>query len=657
MSNPDADHAELFKLLHKDRVTCHRLIFPHRHPNITPDFHVEMIHDFHDPKVPKHLDLAFRGSAKSTIIEEGAIIKAGFREFRNGLIIGETYERAAEHLATIKHEIETNEVLADVFGDLIGPTWGDGELVLSNGVRIKAMGRGQAIRGIKYNDMRPDFVMIDDLEDNKSVRTPEGRKNAARWFYTELLPACDVNRHVRMAATPLHIEAIAVGLLADLAWECRIYPICYLDADGVEQATWPDRYNMPWIEAERRTFSSKGLAREFDMEFMCQARSEEEMSFRAEMFFIEPTVRTWHAVYAMFDPARTTNVNSATTGFACWSWIGPRLVVWDGWGKKLMPDQIVEELFRCNEDYRPVLIGFEEDGLNQWGMQPIRQEQVKRGVTLPVRAMRAPKGKLDFIKGLQPFFNAREVRFAKELPELKKQFLNFPTGEIDAPNALAYALKMRPGAPIYDDFGGRNIGEDLRTSAGKPVYLSLNATRSTVTGCLLQLFDGCVRIYADWVREGEPSAVLEGIVREAQVECGRSVRLVGGPLHFDQFNNVGLKQAAARLPMQLDRAGQPADGRPEIRKMLRAEIRGMPALMVSSNARWTLNAFAGGYARALDKQGQLRDHADEGPYRTLMEGLESFGALMKTGSPEDEDHDRNYAEANGRRYMTSRPGR
>jgi hypothetical protein len=49
-------------------------------------------------------------------------------------------------------------------------------------------------------------------------------------------------------------------------------------------------------------------------------------------------------------------------------------------------------------------MGVEEDGLNEFLMQPIRQEQVRRGMMLPVEGVRAPIGKIDFIRALQPFF-------------------------------------------------------------------------------------------------------------------------------------------------------------------------------------------------------------------------------------------------------------
>jgi len=362
-------------------------------------------------------------------------------------------------------------------------------------------------------------------------------------------------------------------------------------------------------------------------------------------------------VYGMFDPARTVNARSATTGFASWSWIGARLVVWDAWAKMLMPDEIVDSVFRFAEAEKPTWIGVEEDGLNEFLMQPIRQRQAKLGESIPVRPVKAPRGKIEFIRGLQPFFSAREIWFAKPLPELQNQFLSFPTGRIDAPNALAYALKMRPGAPMYDDFGNRHVGEDLSPTSAGPVWLCLNAGRGFVTGVLVQSFNGTIRIYGDMVREGEAGSALAALVQDAQLECGRSVRLVCGPSHRDKYNNFGLIQAAKKIPMEVRVGTEPDVGRSYLRPMFQREKAGLPVVMISDRARWTLNALAGGYSRVLLKQGVLADYAEEGVYRTLMEGLESFLGLNALGSPDDGEADLNYAYAGGRRYVSALPRR
>lgn len=659
--------------LGRDRVLAHGALFRHRHPNKSPLFHRQLILDWHASD-SSYLDMVFRGGAKSTIAEDAIVIKILFREFKNCLIVGADFDRAAARLHAIRMELENNELIHQIFGNLIGEPWGADRIVTSTGICIQAMGRGQSLRGIKFLDTRPDLLFADDLEDYADVLKPESRKKIHDWFDGELLPALEPGYMARMAATPLHPEALPYHVLQDPSWKVHRFPIKYQDPDtGEWTAAWPDRFPLTEAEAQvlKKTnpkvesiekieggLSRKGQIHLWQSEYMCQAESPETKAFKQEMFRVEPQVRTWQAVYSMIDPARTVGAKSATTGKATWSWSKGKLIVWDAWARRLMPDQIIESLFADYDEYHPVFQGFEEDGLNQWALQPIRQEMARRGVALPLKPVRAPPGKLDFIRGLQPFFHAREAVFAKPLPDLQQQLLGFPSGEIDAPNALAYALKLRPGAPLYADFGGRHVAEDIEPLQGRPVWLCLNATRALVTGVALQVFDGAIRVYADAVREGDPGQVLSGMVSDMQADLGRELRLAAGPIHFDRYNNVGLVAAAAKIPMRVSPAVTPDRGRARLTDMLQREKSGLPMLMVSDRAVWTLNAFSGGYSRVLLKQGQLADYAEEGPYRVLMEGLESYAGLLELGSTDEPGDARmNAMSPNGRPYRSIVDGR
>lgn len=658
---------EILRRLHADRPLAHRTIFANRHhdkfgrPTPSAPFHREMIEDWHGPSKGV-IDLVFRGGAKSTIAEEAVAIMAGFREFRNCLLIGENYERAAARLYAVRREIESNERLYQAFGTLLGPYTAEDRMILSTGAMIQALGMGQALRGIKHEDQRPDLAFCDDIENLKTTRTPDARKKVSDWLTLDLLPAMDPDFKIRVAATPLHPESLAEVLARTPGWIAHRYPIYYLDEDGRKVSSWSERFPIKSVLAQEDQYTRRGQVQGYRQEYLCQSEAPETKAFRKEMFIIEPQARTWQAVYAMTDPARTVNTgHSADTGRVVWSWIKGKLVVWDAVGAQWMPSEVIDDLFTVDAAYRPTWMGFEEDGLNLWAMQAIRQEQVKRGIVLPIHAEKAPRGKTDFIRGLQPFFKGREIEFAKPLPDLEAQLLGFPNGRIDIPNALAYALKMRPGAPIYDDFGARHVIEDLRPLPGRPLWLCLNATRSICTGVLLQVLDGSVRVLADYLREGEPAAVVAEIISAARLDVGGSAafKLTAGPLHFDAYNNVGLRQAVQRIPMVVEAGVGSERARPYIRNLLQRERQGMPMLLVDQGARWTLNAFNGGYARVLEKGGILADYAEEGPYRVLMEGIESFLGLLELGrSTDDEDSDRfNAVASDGRRYTSMRGAR
>jgi hypothetical protein len=125
--------------------------------------------------------------------------------------------------------------------------------------------------------------------------------------------------------------------------------------------------------------------------------------------------------------------------------------------------------------------------------------------------------------------------------------------------------------------------------------------------------------------------------------------LRAGPQHFDPYDRVGLRAAIARLPADLQTGGSTDAGRAELRALLQRHTRGEPALRVSSQALWTLKAFAAGYARNRAKLAMV----DDDIYQVLMEGLES---VVATGQIASEPDTVRYAVGrDGGRYITASP--
>jgi hypothetical protein len=176
--------------------------------------------------------------------------------------------------------------------------------------------------------------------------------------------------------------------------------------------------------------------------------------------------------------------------------------------------------FVWGRELRPVEIGFEKNGLDEWALQPLRHEQSRRRQSLPSRAVSASRGKIDFIGGLQPLFKAGGVEFAKPMAELAEQPLGFPLGRIDAPNALAYALLLWPEPAVYEAFDAREDVGEADVVWDEPVWLPLNARAGLVTGVLMQYVDGQIAILGDWMVEGEPLSVVKEICREASMQAG-----------------------------------------------------------------------------------------------------------------------------------------
>lgn len=649
MSDTDLRESLILKL-GRDVLMSHRALFRHRHPEETRSYHDTIISDWHSDH-PRVLTMVFRGGGKTTIAEEAIIVMACFRKFKYGLLIGETQDRAKERLAAIKHEIETNEFISDLFGDLVGKKWQETYIELSNGSAIRAVGRDQSLRGMKFLSYRPDIAFLDDLEDEQSVSKAEQRSHTLEWYFKTLVPALDPRARIRMAATPLHPEALALSLARSPEWLVRKYPLLIVGDDGDVCSAWPDRYPLSWCESKRAEYESLGKLGAWQQEYMCEVDDPSDKVFTLDMFRYEPVVRSWQPVYVVYDPARTTKSTSAMTGKVVGSWVENRLIIWEASGYLWKPDEIINDIFQTDERYNPVLIGIEKDGLEDFIMQPLLHAQVQRGHLLPLEGLKAPKGKLDFIRSLQPFFKAGEVIFSGNRTGFsitESQLLSFPTGRIDVPNALAYFLKLRPGVPIYDGFMASHIVEDLQPIPKVPLTLCLNATNRATTAVLVQVRGSQVSILHDCVKDGDPGLVLKDIVQELQLLVKQPFTAVAPRSHFETYDPIGLAKVARKIGLSIGRGGDILKGRQELRKCMTTTPHGKPGFRISDRATWALRGISGGYARDFGQ-----DIAKDNVYKVLCESIESYVGLSSGFMSQTSEPPVYATTPDGRRYISA----
>lgn len=603
--------------------------------------------------------MAFRGAAKSTWLEEYILLCALFRDFVFELIVGSNWTSACDRLAPIKQELETNDLIIELFGDQKAAPWTQDEIVLANGVKIRAIGAGQSMRGVKHNDERPDLAAIDDLEDEENIATEESRRKTERWLNGTLRPALHPRTgKIRFIGTPIHPKALIQKKFEDPDWKSRRFPAIYLDSEGRETSTWPSRFPIAWLQKLRGEYLNNGQLIEFNQEYQCLAEDVAGKPFQASMIRVAPAPQCFLPIEIAVDPARTVKTTSARTGYVAGSWLGNKLIVHEALGAFHRPDEIINTIFEWNDRFKPVHIGVESNSLEEFIMQPLRQKALERGISLPILDLRAPKNKEDFIKGLQPLYIAGNITHAKHLPDLEAELLQFPTGRMDVPNALAYFLRMRAGRPVYEDFCEAHIASVLEVYPGSPRWLVCSSRPAISAAVLLQYVNGTLRIYKDWVLDKPPQEALQDILREAFLVGPGEIKLAAPVEQFDTYTNTGLPAAAKRINITLQRTALAAKSEGKLKDWLVKRVHGEPVVLVSDAARWTINSLGRGYARRLDKQGGLADLPTDNQYRVIAEAVESFVAWFDTKAPNIADNlsDVRYATSrDGHKYITLMP--
>lgn len=654
----DTRRLAMLETFRYDRHLAHSYLFRHRHKETSPEFHREIIELFNSTSLRPVALMAFRGGAKSTLIEEDIILKALFNDVEFILIVGNSWSSACERLATIKQEFETNDLIIELFGDQKSAPWAADELVLANGVKIQAIGARQSMRGMKHGSARPDYAVLDDLEDEDNIATPEARRKTERWMVGTLRPAMNPKTgRIRFIGTALHPEALIQKKCDDREWDSRKFPIMYLDESGVEVSAWEDRFPLAAIQKLRNEYITNGNLIEFEQEYMCRAEDMSGKPFQLSMIRVEALPNMYMPVEIVVDPARTTKITSARTGYVVYSWFGSKLYVHEAFGAFHKPDEIVDTIFALSKKYDPVFVGVEANSLDEFIMQPIRDRVLATGVSIPVEALYAPKDKENFIKGLQPFYMSGNVIHAKHLPDLESELLQFPTGRRDVPNALAYALRLRRRKPIYEDFTVEHISPVLELRRSAPQWLVVSARPSVCAAALVQYINGVLRIKYDWVMEGPPQEKLYELYRQAIQVAEGGVKLGSPAEQFDKYNNNGIAAAAKRLNLPVIKLCTAQQSEGVLKNLLTQRMQGDPALIVSDQARWTIKGLARGYGRKVDTDGTLSNLTEENHYKVLIEAIETFMMwIEKSEHANNDSSERRYASTrDGRRYLTSLP--
>ncbi len=238
-------------------------------------FHEDIFNILDDEKIKLAVIVAFRGSAKSTLITTSYVLWSilGVQQKKFIVICGQTDQKARQYLMNIKNELLNNELLKRDLGPFEEEknSLGNATALIIKRINVKIMISSieQSIRGMRHGEYRPDLIILDDVEDINSVKTREGRNKTFNWLTGEVIPAGSENTRVIAIGNLLHEDSllkrlqkkIESGEMKRLNGIYREYPI--IDSQG--NPLWLGKYpTQEHIEIEReKTMNDIAWSREY----------------------------------------------------------------------------------------------------------------------------------------------------------------------------------------------------------------------------------------------------------------------------------------------------------------------------------------------------------------------------------------------------------
>ena len=193
-----------------------------------------------------------RGHAKSTHIGIFIPLWLIFQPKRliNFMVtVGKSEDSAVRLLGDLQAELEFNQKLIADFGEQknLG-SWIEGEFKTRGGAKFLAVGRGQSPRGLREREARPDYIVIDDLDDDELCRNEKRVKDMTDWVKEALFGALDVGRGRFIMVGNLISKT---SVLANLCASKGVYvsEVKAVDSDG--NPVWVEKWTKEEAQLDR----------------------------------------------------------------------------------------------------------------------------------------------------------------------------------------------------------------------------------------------------------------------------------------------------------------------------------------------------------------------------------------------------------------------
>ena len=379
-------------------------------------------------------------------------------------------------------EFEENEFLKEDFGDLTGKVWRSNVLITSTNIKVEAIGSGKKIRGRKHRNWRPDLLVLDDIENDENVRTPEQRSKLENWFLKAVSKAGDDYTDIVYIGTLLHYDSLLAKTLKNPGYKAIKYKavISFSKADDLWKK-WEDIYTdlsndnheedaKAYFEANRKEMLegtqvlweeklsyydlmvmrvTEGEA-SFNSEEQNEPINPEDCIFNKEWFefyndaeivfnskeyyffgFVDPSLgKTKHSDFS----AIITMAKHKVSGY---------MYVMDADIERRHPDKIIADVLEkekwLRRDYGK---GYKKFGAEtvqfQWFLkEELAKASAKAGLYLPIEEVPQVSDKTMRVQTLQPDVKNHYIKFNKRHKLLLEQMEHFPMGaHDDGPDAL-----------------------------------------------------------------------------------------------------------------------------------------------------------------------------------------------------------------------------
>lgn len=230
---------------------------------------------------------------------------------RNILFISNSADKAAELLEPYRINLERNERIISDYGVQAMPgSWTYGDFVTTGNVSFLAVGAGQSPRGSRNEEVRPDKVIVSDIDTDEDVRNSAIVSKRWEWFEKAVYPTRSISKPMQYIFLGNKIaKTCCVTKAAEKADVTSVVNV--IDKNG--QSTWPEKNSQANIERIRKSISTRA----WEGEYMNNPVSEGTV-FKQMTYGKCPDLRSLRYVVAYGDPGTSNKAGKGSSFKTVW---------------------------------------------------------------------------------------------------------------------------------------------------------------------------------------------------------------------------------------------------------------------------------------------------------------------------------------------------
>jgi predicted phage terminase large subunit-like protein len=206
----------------------------------------------------------FRGCAKSThftVFMPMWLKIQEPREINVMVLVSKSQESAIGLLSDLQAELQYNEKYKKDFGEQVkSGDWTEGKFRTLDGCMFVALGRGQSPRGLKDRSKRPDYIIIDDIDDDEIINNSKRIGKIFDWCLTALFGTMEGGRG-RFIMVGNQIGKDSVLSRFEKSKGVEVMTVNILDKSG--NSSWPDNYSLGEIQSMRDFMGERRFQKEY----------------------------------------------------------------------------------------------------------------------------------------------------------------------------------------------------------------------------------------------------------------------------------------------------------------------------------------------------------------------------------------------------------